>query len=161
VAAYVQADLDPVIVVLGHEAQRVADALDDLAVHFVQNPGFKEGQSRALVCGVRAMPETVEGAVIGVGDQPLLRSDTILALMAEYRDARAPLVVPRYGGKRGNPVLFDRRYFPELLQVEGDQGGRQVLARHGDDIIWVDIADPRQAVDLDTLEDFERLRFWV
>jgi molybdenum cofactor cytidylyltransferase len=144
-------------VVIGHDAPRVNAALTGLPVTFVWNPDFALGQSRALVRGVQALPPEVRAAVIGVGDQPFLTSGIIEQLVDRYQASGAPLAVPRYAGRRGNPVLFDRVLFPELLQVTGDQGGRPVLERHREDIAWLDVADPLPGADLDTVEEYRRL----
>lgn len=157
VKTYVDAGLSPVYVVVGHDAQHVAGALSRLEAQIVHNPDFEQGQSRALVRGVRSLPAEAQAAVIGVGDQPLLTASIIRGLVALYRDASALLAVPRYAGRRGNPVLVDRALFGELLEVTGDQGGRPVLERHRTEIAWLDIADERAGMDLDTPEEYERL----
>jgi molybdenum cofactor cytidylyltransferase len=155
--AYLDGGLEPVIVVVGYEAHRVVAALVDLDIVVVQNPDFVAGQSRSLVRGVRALAETRRAAVIGVGDQPMLSGDVVRTLVKAYRETAAPLVVPRYAGRRGNPALFARSLFPELELVEGDQGGRPVLAAHKDEIVWVDFADPLLGMDVDTVEDYATL----
>ena len=157
VQAYLDAELDPVLVVLGYQAREVAAALTALPITTVSNPEFEQGQSRALVHGVRALPAHARAAVIGVGDQPLLTGDIIHELVAAYCSSDSPLVVPRYGGQRGNPVLVDRGLFGELLEVEGDQGGRPVLERHRREIVWIDFPDARPGRDIDTLEDWREI----
>jgi molybdenum cofactor cytidylyltransferase len=157
VQAYLDGNLQPVLVVMGHQAGRVRTALAGLPVVDVYNPEFEQGQSRALVHGVTALPPLTPAAVIGVADQPLLTGEVIRQLVMAYRTTRAPLVVPRYAGGRGNPVLFDRRLFAELLQVTGDQGGRPVLETHRQEIAWVDVPNVRAGADLDTPEDYRAL----
>lgn len=152
VRVYVEVGLNPVLVVVGHEAAAVEAALAGLPVEVVQNPEYEQGQSRSLVAGIRALP-AVEAAVIGVGDQPLLVPDVIASLIEAYRRTGALVAVPRFGGERGNPVLFDRKLFAELLEVQGDQGGRSVLRRYADRAVWVDIANGRAGADVDTPED--------
>jgi molybdenum cofactor cytidylyltransferase len=155
--AFVEAGLYPVLAVTGHQAGEVRNALVGLALDVVDNPEYTAGQSRALVRGVAALPPTAAAAVIGVADQPLLSSEIIRRIVERF-EAGALLVVPRYAGKRGNPVLFAASLFPELLAVEGDQGGRPVLAAHADDIAWVDFPDPRLGLDIDTLGDLRGLQ---
>lgn len=157
VLAYCQSGLTPVVVVVGYQAVKVREGLHGLDVLTVENPNFRQGQSRALVRGVTALPDHVRAAVIGVGDQPYLRSATIVELVQVWRSAGASLIVPRYAGRRGNPVLFARSLFPELLEVQGDQGGRPVIERHGDEAAWIDVPDGTQAADIDTMEDYGRL----
>lgn len=151
--AYVEGGLDPLFVVLGHESSEVEHVLRDLPVRCLQNPAYRLGQSRALVCGLEALPAGSDAAVIGVGDQPFLRGDVIRALIARFEQDRPLLVAPRYGGQIGNPVLFDRRLFGELRAVEGDQGGRPVVRRHQAAIAWVEIDDLRAGRDVDTPAD--------
>lgn len=155
--AFIAAGLDPVLAVLGHDADAVQAALDGLEIEIVANPDYRAGQSRSLVRGVAALPEGTTASVIGVGDQPFLRAEDIRSLVDRYREDGAELVVPRYAGRRGNPVLFADRFFPELLAVQGDQGGRAVLAAHEDSVTWVDVPDGLLGFDVDTLEDARRI----
>lgn len=159
--AYVRAELQPVFLVVGHQAEAVEAAAQGLGVTVVDNPDYRSGQSRALVRGIRALPPECEAVVVGVGDQPLLTESIIGRLTTRYRETGATLVVPRYRGVRGNPVLFDRSHFDELQSVAGDQGGRSVVARHAADILWVDIDDPRPAIDIDTKDDYRRVQAFM
>jgi molybdenum cofactor cytidylyltransferase len=153
--AYVDAGVAPLIVVVGHDAREIEQALVHLPVRCVLNPEFHLGQSRALVRGIHELTEDIDAAVIGVADQPLLTGTIIRSLVRRYRLDRPLIVAPRYAGRNGNPVLFSRQLFGELLQVEGDQGGRVVLQRHRDAVAWVDIDDERAARDVDTPHDLE------
>jgi len=153
VQAYVDAHLAPLLVVVGYQAEAIVEALDGRSIQAVPNPDFLEGQSRSLRHGLLALPEGTTAAVIGVGDQPLLRAKTIRSLIDEYHRSHAPLVLPCYAGRRGNPVLFDRRLFPELLRVEGDMGGRSVIQRYLGEAALVDITDARSGADIDTEDD--------
>lgn len=152
--AYVEAGLRPVIVVVGHDAEGVKAALSPLPVIAVHNPDFAQGQSRSLVHGVHALPASCPAAVIGVADQPFLSSGVIQRLVEMWQQSCSPLIVPRYDGRRGNPVLFDRILFPELLAVTGDQGGRPVVERHRAQVLWIEVPDARPGVDIDTAEDY-------
>lgn len=158
VAAYAKADLRPLVVVVGHDAERVAAALGGLGLTLVPNPDFDQGQSRALVRGVRALPPETAAAVIGVADQPYLNAGLIRALVERHTESGAPLVVPRYGGRRGNPVLFSAALFSELLEVEGDRGGRPVILAHAGEITWLDVPDVMPGLDLDTPADLRAMR---
>jgi molybdenum cofactor cytidylyltransferase len=156
-AAYLGAGLKPVLAVVGHQAGDVGEALRGLDIEIAQNPNYKEGQSRALVRGVAALPATAVGAVIGVGDQPYLSAEIIVCLLAKFRSEPVPVVAPRYGGRRGNPALFASSLFAELMAVEGDRGGRGVLEAHAAEVAWVDFEDPRPAIDVDTIEEYRAL----
>jgi molybdenum cofactor cytidylyltransferase len=157
VATYLDAVLDPVVVVVGHEESEVLAALEGLIVTAVRNADFRHGQSRALVAGVRALSENVGAAVIGVADQPFLSAALIRSLVEEWRRGRPLAVAPLYDRERGNPILYDRRLFPELLQVTGDQGGRAVFRRHAHEAVLVAAPHGREGMDVDTVEDLGRL----
>lgn len=138
-------------VVLGHDMTNVRGALEGLDVHLVTNPDYSSGQSSSLKAAIGVVPEDTEAAVIGVGDQPLLRPETITRVVEAWRMNSAPAVVPLYRGDRGNPALFSRELFPELLSVSGDIGGRDVLRRHPS--FEVDIPEWWTGIDIDTPED--------
>ncbi len=157
VQAYIDAHLAPLLVVVGYQAEEMVESLYGRSIQVVPNPDFLEGQSRSLRHGLLALPESTIAAVIGVGDQPLLRPETIRSLIDEYLRSHAPLVLPRYAGRRGNPVLFDRCLFPELLSVEGDTGGRSVIESNLGEAAWVDIADTRSGADIDSEDDLAHL----
>jgi molybdenum cofactor cytidylyltransferase len=155
VQAYVDAGLDPLLVVVGFGATEIEAVLSTFPARCVFNAEFHLGQSRALVRGVRALPQGVDAAVIGVADQPFLTAVIIRSLVDRFSLNRSLLVAPRYAGKIGNPVLFEQRLFPELLQVQGDRGGKPVVQRHRAEIDWVDIDDDRAARDVDTRADLD------
>jgi molybdenum cofactor cytidylyltransferase len=157
VEAYLTGHLQPVFVILGYEAELVESVLSGLPLTPLLNPEFGQGQSRALRCGVQALPSEIGGAVIGVADQPYLTGEVIRQLVERYRQGGAKAVVPCYGKEQGGPVLFDRSLFPELLQVRGDRGGRSVLQRYRNEIDWVHVPDVKAAADIDTIQDYERL----
>ncbi len=150
-----------VIVVLGHAASEVADALDGLAVTTLLNPDYRHGQSTSVRAGLmRASPEA-RAALFIPADQPLLSNRLIDRLIDAYGaagDAGGPIVVPAHQGRRGAPVLFDRAYFAELAALTGDAGGRKLLPRHQTHIVEVAVDDPSQLADVDTLEDLRRLQ---
>jgi molybdenum cofactor cytidylyltransferase len=152
------AGLAEVVVVAGAEAEAVADELRGTRARVVVNPDFARGQSTSLQAGLRALPDDVDAALCAVADQPLLGAEVVAALVERYRATGARIVQPLYGGQPGNPVLFDRALFPELLALSGDVGGRAVVARHRDELSQVTIADVRAGRDVDTPAEFEALR---
>src|SRR5262249_39899629 len=124
---------DPVIVVTGHERERVEKALAGLAVRVVHNPDFADGLSTSLKAGLAAVPPEADGAIIGLGDMPQVRAAMIDRLIAAFDPARGALIViPTIDGKRGNPVLWSRRFFPELAGLEGDVGDRHMIGAYGE-----------------------------
>ena len=142
------ASLAPVVVVVGHEADRVRDALAGLDVRVVANDAYAEGQSTSVRVGIDALDATVDAAVVALGDMPFVDSGTVETLVAAYDAGVGDAVAAAHDGQRGNPVLFDRRFFSDLTAVDGDVGGRQILLER-DDTACVAVADSGVRRDID------------
>jgi molybdenum cofactor cytidylyltransferase len=170
------ADLHEVVVVTGHEAGAVRAALADLPVRFVHNPAYEAGLSTSVARGVRAVTGAddadggggaddadggggadVDAAVFLPGDMPAVEPSTVRRLVDARRAGLGTALAAAHDGRRGNPVLFDRRHFEDLLDVEGDVGGRPVLVG-SDDAALVATDDPGVVVDVDTVADLRRRR---
>jgi molybdenum cofactor cytidylyltransferase len=137
------------VVVTGHERARVESALAGLDVRFVHNPDHAAGLSTSLRAGLMSLPEDVDGAVIVLADMPAITSATIDRLIGAFRPAG--IVVPVSDGKRGNPVLWSRRFFPDLLQVTGDTGGRGLIDANPGAVAEVELGGA-VSLDIDTPE---------
>jgi molybdenum cofactor cytidylyltransferase len=151
------ADLDDVVVVLGREAEAVASALRGLPIRTVVNPRYAEGQSTSLRAGLDALAQDTEAAVVALGDQPLPDPRLLRQLVEAFRASGRPIVAPLYRDGRGNPVLFASSVFDELRRVEGDRGGRPVVARDPARVAEVPVDAPMPA-DIDTPDDYEAAR---
>ena len=152
------ARLDPLLVVVGGAQAQVAGALTGLPLRMIANPAYAAGQSTSLRAGIAALGQDADAVVVLLGDQPFVTAAIVERLVAEWRASAAVIVAPIYAGQRGNPVLFARAVFPELLTVQGDQGARAVLAADHARVRLVAFDDPRPLADIDTPEDYERLR---
>lgn len=138
------------IVVTGHMAEAVEAALAGLPVRFVRNPDFAAGQSTSLRAGIAAVSPTSEAAVVMLGDMPRVTAATLDRVIAAYRPgAGALVVVPRHDGRRGNPVLWSRRFFRDLAALEGDTGARALLAANPEAVATVECG-PEVRIDYDT-----------
>lgn len=150
--------LDPVVLVLGHEAGRIGALIGDRPVEVVVNQEWARGQSGSLRAGLQALPQTCDACLFVLADQPNVSTQLIDRLLARYRRTLAPIVAPVHQGRRGNPVLFARTLFPELLEMQGDQGGRQAIERHEQEVETVEALDPDPFLDIDTVENYEEAR---
>ena len=149
--------LHRVVVVLGHSADRLASLLSNRSVTVVINGEHRDGQASSLKAGLRGLTPESDAALFLLGDQPLVSPETIDGIVAAYQRTNAPIIVPIYGGKRGNPVLFGRELFPLIEDLKGDTGARGILAGHPDMLFSLPVADPKILFDVDTEEDYRRL----
>jgi len=149
--------LDEVVLVLGYQADLIAGLAGEWGQRTVVNPNCAAGQSTSIHAGLAAIDPSAEAALILIGDQPDVSTDIIDAVLDAYRAGGGPIVQPAYQGVPGNPVLFRRDLFPELLLVTGDEGGRSVLRAHADSIVTVPIRDRALPRDVDTEEDYAAL----
>ncbi len=143
----------PVIVVVGHQRDEVERALAGLPVELVHNPDFAQGLGTSLKAGIAAVPADAEGAIVCLGDMPQVDAGLIDRLIAAFDPDRGALVVmPTFEGKRGNPVLWSRRFFPDLMAIEGDVGARHLIGRYSEAVVEVPLQGKAALVDIDTPE---------
>jgi molybdenum cofactor cytidylyltransferase len=152
-AACCASQAEGVIAVLGHQADEVGAMLGrfvaDPKLRLVTAPLYRAGLSASLKSGILALPPDTEAALICLGDMPLVSQPILDRIIARYRTGRG-VVVPAFRGRRGNPVLWDRRYFPDLLALEGDEGARPLLLTHAADVTLIETDDRGVVTDFDT-----------
>ncbi|ABE39024.1 molybdopterin molybdochelatase / molybdenum cofactor cytidylyltransferase [Rhodopseudomonas palustris BisB5] len=147
------------IVVTGHQADKVEAALSGLDVSFVHNPAFAEGLASSVKAGIAAVADDADGAVVCLGDMPLIDSLLIDRLIGAFDPDRGGLiVVPVADGRRGNPVLWSRRFFSELMTLDGDIGARHLIAKHGEAVTEVPVDGHAAFLDIDTPQALEEAR---
>jgi len=150
-AAMVEADLEPVVVVTGHMRQEVEAVVD--GARTVYNPRHREGMGTSVASGVSALPEDIDGFLIALGDMPWVLPDTIRALIARLAQAGPDAIcVPTHGGARGNPVLFGRERRAALTRITGDRGARDLVGASPSDVAEVPVTDDGILRDIDTVE---------
>ncbi len=154
--AALSARTDPVIVVTGDDAEAVLGVLASQPVRAVHNPDFAHGISTSLGHGIAALPDSVDGVAICLGDMPRLTATHIDRIAGAFDpDAGRAICVPTFEGRRGNPVVWARRYFPEILALEGDAGARSLIEAHMDAVCPVVMDDDAVLVDVDRPGDLE------
>ncbi len=147
----------PVIVVVGHAAEKTVAALDGLDVQFVHAPDFRLGLSRSLQAGIAAIPKDAAGALVLLADMPAISSRLIDQLIDTFTATETSAVVPTHDGQRGNPVLIGRKLFAAVDALKGDRGASQILAEATDWIVEHPTEDAAITIDVDTREDLSRL----
>jgi molybdenum cofactor cytidylyltransferase len=141
----------PVIVVVGHQRAEVEKALAGLPVQLVHNSDFAQGLGTSLKAGIAAVPAEADGAIVCLGDMPQVDASLIDRLIAAFDPDRGALIVmPTVEGRRGNPVLWSRRFFPDLMAVEGDVGARHFIGRYSEAVVEVPLEGRAALVDVDT-----------
>jgi molybdenum cofactor cytidylyltransferase len=145
----------PVVVVLGAEAERIRGGLRYAEkAHIVVNADYRRGQITSLQCGLRAVPADARGVLFTLVDHPNVRQSTLQALLGR---SGAPLVIPRYRGRRGHPVFCARELVPEFLALGAEESAKTVVERHGAGITYVEVDDPGILEDVDDPEAYLRL----
>lgn len=143
----------PVIVVTGHEREKVEAALKGLSVRFVHNPDYAEGLGTSLKAGIAAVPEEADGVIVCLGDMPQVDAGLINRLIAVFDPERGALVVvPSIDGRRGNPVVWSRRFFHDLMAIQGDVGARHLIGNYAEAVVEVPVAGDAALTDVDTPE---------
>jgi molybdenum cofactor cytidylyltransferase len=147
-----------VVVVLGHRADELLPLLAGRDVTVVVNDDYSRGQSSSIQAGLRAVRKDVDAALFLLGDQPLITAQTIDSILSAYASSSAPIVMPLFDGRRGNPVLFDRQTFDRIDRLSGDTGARVLFQEYAERIVEVPLQDHSVHFDIDTEQDYRTLK---
>ena len=148
--------LDEVIVVIGHEAEKVQAHIQHKPVRAVFNPDYKEGMLTSAQRGVESISASADAFAMTLVDLPLITPDLVDMVIDEYLQADGGIAVPSYNYRRGHPVIFDRRYADDILRLDEDSGGvRSLFKRYADDIHYVTVDTDRVLTDIDYRKDYE------
>ncbi|GIK96567.1 MAG: 4-diphosphocytidyl-2C-methyl-D-erythritol kinase [Alphaproteobacteria bacterium] len=141
----------PVVLVTGHDADRVRAAIGSRQVTIVENPDYAAGMSTSLQRGLAAFGAEVDGVLVCLADMPRVSAATLDRLIAAFNPVEGRAIcLPTWNGKRGNPVLWARRFFPEMAELHGDVGARHLIGEHADLVCEVAMPDDAVLVDVDT-----------
>jgi molybdenum cofactor cytidylyltransferase len=159
-AAALGSNLDHVVLVLGCEHGRIRRCLGSSITHprceILVNPDYRSGQSTSLLAGLLRVRHDFPSAMVLLGDQPLVDAALINLLLQRYAGSEKTICVPTHRGTRGNPTLFGNPLYPEMLNIAGDKGARDIIAAHPDQVLAVEIPDPLVFLDIDRREDVEK-----
>lgn len=150
------AGLPPPIVVTGHDPQAIERALAGRDCRFVHAADHAEGLSRSLAAGIAAVPDDWDAAMICLGDMPSIPAAVLRSLADEA--GRERVIVPVHDGRRGNPVIWGRSYFPRLMAIRGDKGARGLIDTLGDAVTFMACDTPAILIDADTPDALAALR---
>ena len=155
------ADVDEVVLVLGSSAETIRQTIADSPMknlRILVNTEYGQGMATSLRAGLAALDKNIDAALIVLADQPFIRPETFDRIMDQYRRSDAQIVIPMFQGLRGNPVLLDRSVFDEVIALQGDIGCRAIFGNHLDGILKVEVDDIGVLLDIDSKDDYERLR---
>jgi molybdenum cofactor cytidylyltransferase len=145
-----------VLVVLNKQTRDLGQRLKRPRVKLVHNPRFQKGMSTSIRKGIQAVGRKSRAVLIALGDHPLLNVNTVNALIRAYVEKKGTIIVPVFRGKRGHPVLFDRRYGKELLKLKKDVGARALLEKYRKEVYEFNSKSEGVVVDIDTWEEYRR-----
>jgi molybdenum cofactor cytidylyltransferase len=149
------ASVDETIVVVGHRAEEITKAIATKPVKIMLNPNYRQGMSTSIIAGLILVDPKSQAVMLALGDQPLVASQTINQMIEAFNNQNKGIAVPTHKGKRGHPIIFAIRYKPELMELEGDIGGREILQRHPEDILEVAVDSESVITDINTQEDYQ------
>jgi len=151
------AGLEKVIVVLGHNAADIEARIRGLPVTVAINPDYAQGQLSSLVAGLRALPaEKIDGILVHLVDHPFVNPALVRRMIESFYRSKKLIVVPKYKGRRGHPVIFSSRLFDELRRAPLDQGAKSVVHAHAAETLELDTDEEGITFDIDTPEDYRR-----
>jgi molybdenum cofactor cytidylyltransferase len=139
------------IAVIGNEAARVRQAFAGCDIVIVENPDFADGLSSSLRAGLASLPDGIDGVLVLLGDMPRITAAHLDRLIAAFApDEGRAICIPTHRAKRGNPILWDARFLPDMRTLDGDQGARGLIGRHADQVCEVEMPDDAVLLDVDT-----------
>lgn len=165
VDAALNSRLQTVALVLGHEHQKIKTALAAKGRHpklaIVVNHKYHEGQSTSLKAGLAHVSQAFSSVMYLLADQPMINSDTINYLLDEFHASAKDICVPVFEGQRGNPAIFRRSVYEDIMEIEGDMGARDLFKINPDRVLYVEIKDPLCFLDIDSPKDLENLKIRI
>lgn len=158
VSTFELAGVEEIVVVLGHDADSIRSAHENLRVRFVINDAYERGQLSSLLAAIDTIDHPgVEAALVTLVDVPLVAAATVAAVVDRYRRSHCPLVRPVRGNQHGHPVLFDRRLFDELRHADPAAGAKPIVHRYAAPAGDVAVDDEGAFTDVDTPAEYDRM----
>jgi molybdenum cofactor cytidylyltransferase len=153
-----EADIEHIVVVLGHHGEEIQRQINVEPVQVVINPDYRSGQTSSLQVGLRSLlADESEAILLCLVDHPAVAAETVRRLVATFRQSSAPVAIPTYQGRRGHPVLIARQVFAELLELASDVGADSVVRRYRPATRFVEVEDEGVVMDVDDPESYRRL----
>ena len=162
VKAVCASDVGQVLVVIGHEAEKIRQELNDFTLSFVYNPNFSEGMTTSIKSGLKEASPDCDGFLICLADMPFINTPDINKLIHAYVKNRIKekrlIVVPVFQGHRGNRVLFSSEFRNDILEHKKESGCKEIIMNNSASVKEIEMGDDNILLDVDTLEDYQRVR---
>jgi len=161
VGALKSAKIARIIVVLGHEAEEMRRQIGEMPVTILVNDEYKKGQLSSLIAAIRNLESSedaqgIDGILVHLVDHPYISAGLVNVMVDKFYAAKKSIVIPRYRGRRGHPVIFSQTLFSELLAAPLDQGAKAVVYAHRDDTLEFDTEEEGVTIDIDTPQAYRR-----
>ncbi|MGO8987559.1 MAG: molybdenum cofactor cytidylyltransferase [bacterium] len=153
-----RSEVQELVIVLGVRKKGAKNRFCSRKARAVINPYSYRGMSTSIRRGLMALRSKSDGILIALGDQPFLKTPTINVLIHAFQKGKGGIIVPSFQGRQGHPVIFHRRYRKELLNLEGDVGGRPIMERHPQDVRAIRVKSIGVVKDVDTWQDYKKGR---
>lgn len=147
--------VDDIIII--YRDKRIKDIAKNQGIISIYNNNAEKGQSESIKLGIKEADERTKGFIFFVGDQPFLSIEVINKIIIEFKKKTEKIIIPLYNGKRGNPIIFPAYLKKELLLINGDIGGREVIKDNFDIVNYIKIHDKYLGIDIDTIEDYKKI----
>ncbi|MEL6458544.1 MAG: nucleotidyltransferase family protein [Cyanobacteria bacterium J06621_15] len=147
-----------VVVVLGAYAEEIKLEIDKLPVQIIENADWETGMSSSIRAGINAIQQSnfnLDAVIIALADQPLISETVFNQLIEKYRETKNKIIAAAYDDIVGVPALFDKNFFSELMNIEGDRGAKALIRKYRDEVLTIPVAEA--AIDIDTKDDYEKL----
>ena len=153
--------IDRIIVVLGHHAEEIRKRIAHLPVTFVVNRDYAKGQLSSLIVAIRSLAaekttEKIDGVLVHLVDHPFISPALVDHMIDRFYETKKLIVIPRCGGRRGHPVIFSSRLFPELLSAPLEKGAKVVVHAHRDETLEIETDFAGVTIDIDTPEEYRQ-----
>jgi molybdenum cofactor cytidylyltransferase len=153
-----RSQVDSVHLILGADQERIREEVKSLPVKICFNPDHRSGMLSSVICGWRSLPEKTGGVLIFLGDQPHIPPGVSNAILEAYHRSHHDIVVPRYGNRKGHPLLVDYLYKEEIERLDPEVGLRSLMHRFPEDVLELDMEEPGILLDIDTPDDYKNAR---
>jgi molybdenum cofactor cytidylyltransferase len=152
----IRSELNHLIVVVGSDKDKIERQIQDYPLTVTENPEYHRGMLSSVQCGLRALPDNSDAAMILLGDQPMIPASVINQVIHAYHQSDKGIVIAVHNGKRGHPILFEMKYRHEVLQLSKDHSLHDLTRNHSDDILEVEVDTPDILRDIDTIDDYNK-----